>query len=195
LRALGAALSQAPYSLAVRETIGAHPLDGGVIVFDLPGRQARIGTPASALSYYWMGLRHQLEARQVQVTLRPLPGDPTRTEVTMTADLRPGVRRNVIASKWMAGILGGLGGGVGTAVLIKGAAAAVVGVAGMGGVAVAAAIGGASLLGYRSLYRSTVNKARDEMLRALESIAATMRAEDVFGAPIAGAMVSADQPL
>jgi hypothetical protein len=42
------------------------------------------------------------------------------------------------------------------------------------------------LLGYRSLYRSTVNKARGEMLRALESIAAVMRAEDVFGAPIAG---------
>ena len=75
LRALGAALPQAPYSLIVRETIGAHPLDGGVIVFDLPGRQARIGTPAAALSYYWMGLRHQLEARQVQVTLRPQAGD------------------------------------------------------------------------------------------------------------------------
>jgi predicted Ser/Thr protein kinase len=69
LRALGAALPQAPYSLVVRETIGAHPLDGGVIVFDLPGQQARIGTPAAALSYYWMRLRHQLEARQVQAVI------------------------------------------------------------------------------------------------------------------------------
>jgi hypothetical protein len=112
----------------------------------------------------------------------------------MTADLRPGVRRNVNVSKWIAGILGGLSGGVGTAVLIKGAAAAVLGVAGVGGVAVAATIGGASLLGYRSLYRSTVNKARGEMLRALESIAATMRAEDVFGAPIAGTPASIASP-
>jgi hypothetical protein len=189
LRALGAALPQAPYSLAVRETIGAHPLDGGVIVFDLPA-----GLVTGETLNYWMGLRNQLEARQVQVTLRPLPGDPTRTEVTMTADLRPGVRRNVSTSKWIAGVLGGVTGGIGTAILIKGAAAALLGVAGAGGVAVAAAIGGTSLLGYRSLYRSTVNKARGEMLRALESIAATMRAEDVFGAPIAGTPASIASP-
>ena len=93
LRALGAALQQAPYSLVVRETIGAHPLDGGVIVFNLPAGLVSASTGESL--NYWMGLRHQLEARQVQVTLRPMPGDPTRTEVTMTADLRPGVRRNV----------------------------------------------------------------------------------------------------
>ena len=177
LRALGAALRQAPYSLLVRETIGAHPLDGGVIVFDLPAGIVSASTGESL--NYWMGLRHQLEARQVQVTLRPMPGDPTSTEVTMTADLRPGVRRNVITSKWIAGIVGGLSGGlslVGTGL----------GIAGVGGVAVAAAMGGVSLLGYRWLYRSTLNKARGEMLRALESIEAAMRAEDVFGAPIAG---------
>src|SRR4029077_223859 len=166
-------LQQAPYSLAVRETIGAHPLDGGVIVFDLPADLMSVST-GDGLNY-WMGLRHQLEARQVQVTLRPMPGDPTRTEVTMTADLRPGVRRNVNVSKWIAGILGGLSGvgsfvgtGVLTGVLIKVGTAAVLGFAGVGGVAVGAAIGGASLLGYRSLYRSTLNKARGEMLRALE---------------------------
>ena len=186
LRALGAALRQAPYSLLVRETIGAHPLDGGVIVFDLPAGIVSASTGESL--NYWMGLRHQLEARQVQVTLRPLPGDPTSTEVTMTADLRPGVRRNVITSKWIAGVVGGLSGGlslVGTGL----------GIAGVTGVAVAAAMGGVSLLGYRWLYRSTLDKARGEMLRALESIAATMRAEDVFGAPIAGSPSSASLRL
>ena len=186
LRALGEALRQAPYSLVVRETIGAHPLDGGVIVFDLPAGLVS-GSTGETLNY-WTGLRHQLEARQVQVTLRPLPGDPTSTEVTMTADLRPGVRRNVITSKWIAGIVGGLSGGlsvVGTGL----------GIAGVTGVAVAAAMGGVSLLGYRWLYRSTLDKARGEMLRALESIAATMRAEDVFGAPIAGSPASASLRL
>jgi len=185
LRALGAALRQAPYSLLVRETIGAHPLDGGVIVFDLPAGIVSASTGESL--NYWMGLRHQLEARQVQVTLRPMPGDPTSTEVTMTADLRPGVRRNVITSKWIAGIVGGLSGGlslVGTGL----------GIAGVGGVAVAAAMGGVSLLGYRWLYRSTLNKARGEMLRALESIDAAMRAEDVFGAPIAGSAANIANP-
>lgn len=100
----------------------------------------------------------------------------------MTADLRPGVRRNVNVSKWIAGIAGGLGGIAGTGILINAAAAAALGV--VGGVAVAGVIGGASLLGYRWLYRSTLDKARGEMLRALESITAAMRAEDVFGAPI-----------
>jgi hypothetical protein len=191
LRALGAALPQAPYLLVVRETIGAHPLDGGVIVFDLPSVPVSASTGESL--GYWSALRRQLEARQVQVTLRPLPGDPTRTEVTMTADLRPGVRRNVNTSKWIAGVFGGVGGGIGTAVLIKGAAL-VLGVAGAGGVAVGAAIGGASLLSYRWLYRSTLSKARGEMLSALESIAAAMRAEDVFGAPIAATPASIASP-
>jgi hypothetical protein len=179
LRALGTALQQAPYSLVVRETIGAHPLDGGVIVFDIP--KGLVSSSTGETLNYWAGLRHQLEARQVQVTLRPQPGDPTRTEVTMTADLRPGVRRNVNASKGIAGLLGGLAGTTGTWVIIKGAGAAVLGLAGAGGLAVAGAVAGASLLGYRWLYRSTLDKARGEMLRALESIAAAMRAEDVFG--------------
>src|SRR6185436_15740884 len=100
---------QAPYSLVVRETIGAHPLDGGVIVFDLPAGLVSASTGESL--NYWSGLRNQLEARQVQVTLRSMPGDPTSTEVTMTADLRPGVRRNVRASKWIDGIVGGRRGG------------------------------------------------------------------------------------
>ena len=185
LRALGAALRQAPYSLVVRETIGAHPLDGGVIVFDLPAGLVSASTGESL--NYWSGLRNQLEARQVQVTLRSMPGDPTSTEVTMTADLRPGVRRNVRASKWIAGIVGGLSGGMS----IVGIG---LGIASVGGVAVAAAMGGVSLLGYRWLYRSTLNKARGEMLRALESIDAAMRAEDVFGAPIAGSAANIVNP-
>src|SRR6476659_9410486 len=37
LNALGAVLRQAPYELELRETVGEHPLDGGVLVFDLPG--------------------------------------------------------------------------------------------------------------------------------------------------------------
>ena len=116
-----------------------------------------------------------------------MPGDPTSTEVTMTADLRPGVRRNVRASKWIAGIVGGLSGGMS----IVGIG---LGIASVGGVAVAAAMGGVSLLGYRWLYRSTLNKARGEMLRALESIDAAMRAEDVFGSPIAGSAANIANP-
>jgi hypothetical protein len=183
LRALGAALQQAPYSLVVRETIGAHPLDGGVIVFNLPAGLLS-GSTGESLNY-WMGLRHQLDARQVQVTLRPLPGDPTKTEVTMTADLRPGVRRNVNFSKGIAGVVGTVTGGFSSLFFIH-ALFATAGVVAAGSLGVGAAIGGGCVLAYRALYRSTLNKARGEMLRALESIASVFLAEVVFGAPIAG---------
>ena len=36
LQALGRSLQAAPWSLTLRDTLGGHPLDGGVLVFDLP---------------------------------------------------------------------------------------------------------------------------------------------------------------
>jgi predicted Ser/Thr protein kinase len=182
LRALGSALRESPYSLVLREVVGPHPLDGGVMIFDLPSHSASAHDATTGqwvLNSYWMGLHLQLEARQVQITLRPLPGDPTRTEVTMTADLRPGVRRNVKYSKGFAGVLGGLattGGGLLAWFTIASAA-----LAATGGIAVGAAVAAGSVALYRSSYRSTLTKARNEMLRALEYISGAMRAEEVFG--------------
>jgi hypothetical protein len=128
-----------------------------------------------------MGTHQQLEARQVQLTLRALPGDPARTELTMTCDLRPGVRRNVRASQWIAGVMGGLGSTVTGAVLAKGAAvaasAAVLGPAAGVGVVLA----GASLAWYRWLYPAVLGKARAEMQRALQAVASSLKAEMVFG--------------
>ena len=184
LRALGAVLTQAPYELALRETVGAHPLDGGVIVFDLPGPIVGAGgQSATRLNFYWMGTHQQLEARQVQVTLRALAGDPARTELTMSCDLRPGVRRNVRASQWIAGVLGGVGSTITGAVLAKGAAVAVsVGVLGPAAGA-GVVLAGASLAWYRWLYPAVIGKARAEMRRALQAVAASLKAEVVFGPP------------
>jgi hypothetical protein len=200
LRALGAVLQQPPYELQLREAVGAHPLDGGVLVFDLPGPVITVAAPTDLFNRYWMATRQQLEARQVQVTLRALPGergDAVRTELTMTCDLRPGVRRNVRASQLIAGLLGGGGGAVTTAVLAKGAAvalsAAVLGPA----ATVAAGLGGLSLVWYRWLYPAVLEKARGEMLRALQAVSASVQAEAVFGmAPVARpalARAAADQ--
>jgi hypothetical protein len=74
LRALGVVLQQSPYELRLRETIGAHPLDGGVIVFELTGPIVGAGgATAAAVNFYWMATHQQLEARQLQVTLRAVP--------------------------------------------------------------------------------------------------------------------------
>jgi hypothetical protein len=182
LRALGVVLQQAPYDLQLRETVGAHPLDGGVIVFDLPGPIVGAGgVAATTLNFYWMGTHQQLEARHVQVTLRALPGAPDRTELTMTCDLRPGVRRNVRASQWIAAAAGSGSGLLTGAVIAKGAAvaasAAVLGPAAL----VGAGVAGASLAWDRWVYPRTLAKARGEMLRALQAVGAAVQSEDVFG--------------
>ena len=36
LQAVGRTLQTPPFSLTLRETLGGHPLEGGVLVFDLP---------------------------------------------------------------------------------------------------------------------------------------------------------------
>ncbi len=189
LRLLGAALQQLPYALRLRETIGPHPLDGGVIVFELPGPIVGAGgAPAGMVNFYWLGTHQQLEARQLQVTLRAVAGDaagraggPPRTEVAMTADLRPGVRRNVRAAQWISAVAGG-GSGLGTAaVLAKGAAvaasAAVLGPA----LGVGAIVAGAGLLWYRRLYPATLRRAEAEMRGALEAVASAVESDAVFG--------------
>jgi hypothetical protein len=171
--------------LRLQETRGAHPLDGGVIVFALTGVVVGAanapGAAAGAINTYWMQTQQGLHARQLQVTLRALPGAPDRTEVTVTCDLRPGVRRNVRTAQWLAGALGGTT-GVGTgAVLAKGAAVALS--AGVLGPAVAVGLAtlGASVWGWRRAYPNSLAKARGEILGALEAVAAAVQSEAVFG--------------
>jgi len=187
LRALGAVLQQAPYELRLQETVGAHPLDGGVIVFALTGAVVGVmnasgGTGAGNVNAYWMQTQQSLEARQLQVTLRALPDSPERTEVTVTCDVRPGVRRNVRVSQWLAGTIGSGTGLFTGAVLAKGAAVALsAGVLGPA-VAVGLATVGASLWAYRYAYPRTLEKARREIHGALEAVAAAVQSEAVFGA-------------
>ncbi len=136
---------------------------------------------AYSMNFTWLGLRHQLEAKQVQVTLRAAPGAPSSTEVTMYADLRPGVRRNVNAASWWAGGSGVLGGVIGAAIgakLLAGIAAVTIGLPALG-VGAAAAI--AAFAGYRVAYRSAVERAREEMGRALDAVAASVRSQSLFG--------------
>jgi hypothetical protein len=187
LRALGAVLQQAPYELRLHETLGAHPLDGGVLVFAFTGPivGASTGTGGSAgesMNLYWLHMQQGLAARQLQVTLRAVPGAPERTEVTVTCDVRPGVRRSVRTSQWIAGTLGSGTGFFTGAILAKGAAVAL----SLGVLGPAAAVGlatvGASLWTYRWSYPRTVDRARREILGALEAVAAAVQSEAIFGA-------------
>ncbi|HYW33038.1 MAG TPA: serine/threonine-protein kinase [Gemmatimonas sp.] len=186
LRAIGVVLQQAPYELQLRETVGAHPLDGGVIVFAFTGTVVGFmgssgGTSAGSVNTYWMQTQQALEARQLHVTLRAVPGDPARTDVTMTCDMRPGVRGNVRMSQGLAGTFGSLTGFFTGAVLAKGAAVALSTAVLGPAVAVGLATVGASLAAYRWAYPGIMVKARREILGALEAVAAAVQSEDVFG--------------
>jgi hypothetical protein len=155
-------------------------------VFDLPGEvMSMTGVTSGHMNRYWTATRLYLEASQLQVTMRPVVGDargaPERTEVTMTADLRPGVRRNVRASQWSGGVVGGSLGLGALAIGAKGAAvaasAAVLGPA----LGIAAVAAGLSMYAYRRFYSGTLARVQREMRQALEAIASSIQAEEVFG--------------
>ena len=175
LKEIGSLLQRDPFSLQLREIIGGHPLDGGVMVFDLPGK-IELGVTTSTTAK-WVNTRQYLEARQVQVTIKQL--GPSRTEVSMFVDLRPGVKPNAAASGILSGMLGAIGSGLTAAVAIK-----------IGGAAIAVAappaiaflgIGGLTAAWYSWFYKRCIDKAAREMSDALAAIEGSMRAEEVFG--------------
>jgi hypothetical protein len=183
LRALGSVWRLPPYALELRAPIGGHPLDGGVLVFDLPGTVSMLETSNTNTS--WYATRHVLEAAQLQVTLKAVSGASDATEVTVFCDLRPGVRRNVLASGWTAGILGGVASVFGAAAASAAAETALA--ISMFTVSVPAVVAGLSVtglsvLGYRWMYRYYMNRARGELTKALDAIDGGIQSEELFGA-------------
>lgn len=85
LEAMGAVLQGPKLNLTLLETLGGHPLDGGVLVFQVPEY-----TGTEAYGYHWMWLRHQAWVKQVRATIRAVPGDSSRCEVTLQADVSAG---------------------------------------------------------------------------------------------------------
>jgi hypothetical protein len=175
LQALGRALQAAPFSLELRDTLGGHPLDGGVLVFALPAM-------TGDTNYKWSYTRYGTFVPEVRVTLAGVPGDPRACEVSMHADLRRGINANLAAYGAFAaggGVLGSVAGvAIGKQVL------ALVGTALFG-----PAIGGALVLGVGVIvaagpvYRWGIGKTSDEMDDALAAVDSSIRSLDIFGEP------------
>jgi eukaryotic-like serine/threonine-protein kinase len=179
LRALGSALQRHPFALTLLRTVGGHPLDGGVLVFRLPGRATMVADTPDDIQRQWMGIRHQLKAEDVQVMLRQIEGDPDACQVTMFVDLRPGLRRNVNTATLLGGGLAGVTAtfaAMGAKVLALTALGAVGFSAGL-----AAAAGAAMLLAYRPLYRRVARKAASELSVAMDAIESALQVDSVFG--------------
>ena len=171
LQAVGRALQASPFSLALRETLGGHPLDGGVLIFNLPSY--------SESNYAWTWTRYGVFVPQVRVTLEPLPGNTRACEVTMHVDLRAGLTANMagygIGTAFVSGA-GGLFGLVFAKQALLLAGAALMGPA----FGMAAAIGVAGLALTGPIYRWEMRKATDEMNAALLAVETSIRAFDIF---------------
>ena len=174
LKLIGRTFQGAPYRMTLRDQIGPHPLDGGIIVFKLPDLDASGGT-----GYPFMWLRYNFYMRELRVTLRLLEHERGATEVSAFADLRPGHGVNV----WGYGILSG-----GTTVG-AGAVGAVIGVKAMalaGALLVAPiaitglAVGALALAASRASYRQSLKKATIELEELLAAIDVSLRSRSIF---------------
>jgi hypothetical protein len=181
LEALGRIVTMPPYDLQLVDTTGGHPLDGGVIHFHRPLSLSGLTTAAGTVNMFHYRL-YQLELEDLRMTLRGVGGDRA-TEVAVYGDLRPGMRKNVRLSHWVAGgVGGGLGAGVGLLATAKGL---VLGV--LGGLAVGApvlAAGAAVSYGlYRLSYRGALAGTEKEIRLMLQAVGGNVRAAQLFGAP------------
>jgi hypothetical protein len=180
LESMGRIFPAHPYDLVFQDTVGGHPLDGGVLTFSVK--------PFTSMSYMESGsiasLRYYLsvvDAYQLRVTLHPVSGDPRRCEVVVTADMRGGIRKNARIGFGVGAGMGFVGAALGTGLSIAaGAAAAVVIPVG----ALALGVVGGGMLGlFRVTYRWGVRRARQEIEHLLDAVGASARSQDVFGAP------------
>lgn len=177
LTAIGQVFGQFPFRLTLRDTIGGHPLDGGVLVFDVPRLSTGTVVGPQGLSMFSYRMT-QIDLSILNVTLRPLPQGGT--EVRCYGDLRPGLKKNWAADRGIAagaGIIGGgLAGGAGVGAmglgLLAATAPALVGAVGLGALA---------LGWYRWLYRHSLRQSISELDGLLAALNGYLRSQSVFG--------------
>jgi len=172
LQALGRSFQAAPYLLSLRDTLGGHPLDGGVLVFDLP--------QMGSADYRWSWTRYGVYVPEVRVTFATIAGDPRACEVTMHLDLRRGLTANLAGY----GILSGAGAGAGA---VAGGVIATKAMAMAGAALLGPALGGAVVIGLATIacmgpvYRWEIGKTTGELEAVLSAVEASIRAFDIFG--------------
>ncbi len=94
LEAIGRVLTAPPYGLKLRDTVGGHPLDGGVLVFDVSLLRNVIVAFDGVLSMFRYRMT-QIEVEQLHLALKPLGTPASGCEVTVSGDLRRGSAQGV----------------------------------------------------------------------------------------------------
>lgn len=172
LKAIGRTFQANPYRMTLRDQLGPHPLDGGIMVFKMPAIDG-----SGQVSYPFMWLVYGLGAKELRVTLRPL--EAGATEVTAVADLRPGITANV----WGYGIGAGLasaGMGAGAVVIAAKAYAVAGAMIAAPGLVTALATWGLAIGASRWFYRWEGRTATKELEELLLAIDGTLRSRSIF---------------
>lgn len=167
-----------PYGMTLVDSLGGLPLEGGVLVFQIPRMSMASTTVSSSFSY----AATCVDLLQLHVSLRAVKrGEKTGCEVTFRGDLRTSTRRNVWAGLGISGGGGVLGAIVSGAVVV--ATGAVLPLA-LAGVAVGVAgLGGATAAGYGALYRYYLKKMISELETLLKVIDTSVRTGGAFRLP------------
>lgn len=167
-----------PYTMTLVDSLGGPPLDGGVLVFQLP--RVAMGSTGYTPFAYAMTV---VDLLQLHTTLRPVPRpDRTASLLTLRGDLRVGIRRNVWAGLGVSGGAGAMGVLFGTALGL--ASGGVVPLVAAGAALAAVGAGGAGAAGYGTLYRHYYGKAVRELETLLRVVDANARTGGGFRAPL-----------
>jgi predicted Ser/Thr protein kinase len=170
LAAVGRVLRGTPYGLTLRETVGGHPLDGGVLVFDFSD------STNAMTSNVFMWSRWGLFAKEVRCTLRDVGNG--QTELSLYLDVRSGVRINA-AVYGVLSVGAGVGGGAITAGVVTSlglAALASVAATGLGAIAAL----GAAVAATGPLHRWEERVVERELEKAVNAVRVSVEQGDVF---------------
>jgi hypothetical protein len=174
LKAIGRTFQGLPFRMMLRDQIGPHPLDGGIMVFKIPDMDAS-GSYAYGLTW----LRYGLFATELRATLRPLDHDRGACEVTVFADCRPGLSANVWGYGGISFGFTATAASVGGIIAAKAMALSGLLIAGPVGVTALAA-GALAVAGSRAFYRWEVKKAISELEELLRAIDGSLRSRSIF---------------
>lgn len=176
LQAIGRTFQGVPFRMTLNDQLGPHPLDGGILVFKLPAidSSGQIGFP-----FTW--LRYGLGAVELRATLRVLEHDRGSCELTVFADLRPGLNAKVWGYSGMT--FGMSAGSASIGAVIGMNAMALTGLAIAAPAAITALAAGAlAVAGGRGFYRWEIRKATSELEELLRGVDTSLRSRSIFDA-------------
>jgi len=170
-----------PYGMTLMDSLGGSPLEGGVLVFQVP--RMSWGSMSYTAFEYAMTM---CDITQLHISLQPVRrAERTSTALTLRVDMRLGIRRNVWAGLGVSGAMGA--GGVAAGVAVGLAAGALVPLVVAGAALGAMGGGGAGVAGYGAIYRYYHRKAIHELEMLLRVVDASARTGGSFRAPLPGA--------